>query len=773
MGVPEVRRTMQRHNWDYRAVLLVVFLSCGTAFAQGTPSAVIGGPPAAGTITGIVQPANGGTGINNGTNTLTFTNEGTLSPLINVKDAAYGGGAKGDTVAISGNCSITATLFVLSCPSAAFASSDVGKYAVVHGAGAAGAALVTTIAGFTDANDVTLTASASTTTSTAAHTLYGTDDSAAVAAAVAAGVSAQACVYFPHGSYGLYSRATKIVLSTVCLRGDPARADRTPYTNIGSVILVFNQSTPTFAIEGLQIAIRDMSFFWPAQDGVASASFTASQSTTTLTVTGSPVGTLAVGQVVVGAGVGGLETITGLGSGTGGAGTYTVSESATISSEAMTSFAPIVYPALFDTDAAVNAGRMTIEDVQFINPYVLFQTDAASNGLGTLRFDSIDSYCIFHCFNILSGNLALNYIGSWLDSTNTYTTEATSGNAYLARWSAAFGTFLTQDTAGGVTTPSLWQINGLYVYGKWAGLQFTSGSAAWSLPLYSSDGVQSAMVFDGSATANLNWGSGYVWSENPYDASQTQPGIYGNGTGHAVNLTIGSGVQMLAAYGSNLIDSSGTTFGSVVLNGPTITNWGQSSTAGTYYGVRISSASAALQVTGAHFLTIPKGGNTLACISAATMLSFEADSNWFFACSSAISLGPAANSRYVTQGNVSRSTSGTTSLAFAAGAATASKAVVDDNLWDKPLPSTIASGFGSGSTISCALDWKGCAITVGTIPGTTGILNLPWTLNAAPVCIANDSTTALSLTVSTSTTQVTVGGAVVAGDIVNVTCRGA
>lgn len=55
---------MQHHNWDYRAVLVTLFLSCGTSLAQ-TPSAVIGGPPAAGTITGIVAPANGGTGVAN------------------------------------------------------------------------------------------------------------------------------------------------------------------------------------------------------------------------------------------------------------------------------------------------------------------------------------------------------------------------------------------------------------------------------------------------------------------------------------------------------------------------------------------------------------------------------------------------------------------------------------------------------------------------------------------------------------------------------------
>lgn len=63
---------MNRPNWGCRAVFIAFFLSWGTAFAQGTPSAVIGGPPAAGTITGIVQPANGGTGVNNGANTLTW-----------------------------------------------------------------------------------------------------------------------------------------------------------------------------------------------------------------------------------------------------------------------------------------------------------------------------------------------------------------------------------------------------------------------------------------------------------------------------------------------------------------------------------------------------------------------------------------------------------------------------------------------------------------------------------------------------------------------------
>lgn len=65
------------------------------------------------------------------------------------------------------------------------------------------------------------------------------------------------------------------------------------------------------------------------------ASFTGSISTTTLTVSAVAAGSLAVGQVLTGAGITAGTTITALGTGTGGAGTYTVSASQTVSSEQM------------------------------------------------------------------------------------------------------------------------------------------------------------------------------------------------------------------------------------------------------------------------------------------------------------------------------------------------------------------------------------------------------------------------------------------------------
>lgn len=65
-------------------------------------------------------------------------------------------------------------------------------------------------------------------------------------------------------------------------------------------------------------------------------SFTAAISGTTLTVSAITVGALAIGQYITGSGVTASTRITAFVSGTGGTGTYTVSQSQSVSSEAMT-----------------------------------------------------------------------------------------------------------------------------------------------------------------------------------------------------------------------------------------------------------------------------------------------------------------------------------------------------------------------------------------------------------------------------------------------------
>ncbi len=69
---------------------------------------------------------------------------------------------------------------------------------------------------------------------------------------------------------------------------------------------------------------------------IANTSFTGSISGTTLTVSAVGSGVLGIGQTITGVGVAGSTHITALGSGTGGIGTYTVNNSQTVGSEAMT-----------------------------------------------------------------------------------------------------------------------------------------------------------------------------------------------------------------------------------------------------------------------------------------------------------------------------------------------------------------------------------------------------------------------------------------------------
>ena len=70
-------------------------------------------------------------------------------------------------------------------------------------------------------------------------------------------------------------------------------------------------------------------------DALVETNFTASIAGTTLTVSAISVGSLVVGSLIYGSGVAANTTITALGTGTGGIGTYTVNNSQTVASRAM------------------------------------------------------------------------------------------------------------------------------------------------------------------------------------------------------------------------------------------------------------------------------------------------------------------------------------------------------------------------------------------------------------------------------------------------------
>jgi len=86
-------------------------------------------------------------------------------------------------------------------------------------------------------------------------------------------------------------------------------------------------------------------------DSFADVSFVGSIAGTVITVTSIAFGTIAIGQTLFGAGIATGTTITALGSGMGGVGTYTVSASQTIGSEAIAS----------GTETILQPTRLTIQ----------------------------------------------------------------------------------------------------------------------------------------------------------------------------------------------------------------------------------------------------------------------------------------------------------------------------------------------------------------------------------------------------------------------------
>lgn len=124
----------------------------------------------------------------------------------------------------------------------------------------------------------------------------------------------------------------------------------------------------------------------------SSATFTGSISTTTLTVDSVLSGTIAVGQAIFGQGIAQNTVITALGTGTGGAGTYTVSNSQTV---ATTQINSVAAPAVVTGDitgttldvTAVSSGTLqigqTLEGANVTDGTIITAFGTGTGGTGT------------------------------------------------------------------------------------------------------------------------------------------------------------------------------------------------------------------------------------------------------------------------------------------------------------------------------------------------------------------------------------------------------
>ena len=151
---------------------------------------------------------------------------------------------------------------------------------------------------------------------------------------------------------------------------------------VPSVVGVLNSNDGIVRItdNGINVYIVDGAYRYTWRiSAPATAVFTGSTSGTTLTVSSVSSGTLAVGQSLYGVNVLAETVITALGTGSGGAGTYTINRSQTVSAETMNS---ATVGAIFTGTIATNV--LTVSGVTSGTLYVGQTVQGAGVALGTI-----------------------------------------------------------------------------------------------------------------------------------------------------------------------------------------------------------------------------------------------------------------------------------------------------------------------------------------------------------------------------------------------------
>jgi hypothetical protein len=165
----------------------------------------------------------------------------------------------------------------------------------------------------------------------------------------------------------------------------------------------------------------------------SAATFTGSISSTTLTVTSVLSGTIAVGQAIFGQGVLQNTVITALGTGTGGTGTYTVSNTQTVASTTINSVASpaIVTGAISGTTltvSAVTSGTLrigqTIDGTGVTDGTIIKAFGTGSGGVGTYTVSAsqtVSSTTIYAMnWTVLPANDGAFQGGGTVDITDNY-----------------------------------------------------------------------------------------------------------------------------------------------------------------------------------------------------------------------------------------------------------------------------------------------------------------------------------------------------------------
>lgn len=267
----------------------------------------------------------------------------------------------------------------------------------------------------------------------------------------------------------------------------------------------------------------------------ATAVFTGSISTTTLTVSSVSSGTIAVGQALYGVGVSAETVITALGTGTGGVGTYTVNLSQTVTARALNS--------------ATTGARFTATIGQTLSGVTI--TGVAGQFSATAAGQTL---AVGQAITVSGTAGGLGSIVGYSNPT-TYYIIATNGSTTF--------TLSTSPTGSGVTT----------VAGSLTGLTFAVANNTLNVTsvasgtIYLGQTVQGVGVPVGSVITALGTGTGgtgtYTLSSSAYVASETMYGL---------NFSVLPSTDG-AFSGGNTCDIIDNYF---IYNNPTTQQWGSS-----------------------------------------------------------------------------------------------------------------------------------------------------------------------------------------------------
>lgn len=171
-------------------------------------------------------------------------------PMISVKEYGAAGDAKCTELAdmTSGSAVLSTTGF------SGFTEADVGKKIIVYGAGTAGVPLKTTISAYTSPTQVTLAATASATVNTSAA-VWGTDDTAAFAAAITAAKASSLTrvIHVPVGQYlanVVINQSNLQLVGTSSRQGfqQPSDSSNNSANSFGSVIFAADPDEPVISL---------------------------------------------------------------------------------------------------------------------------------------------------------------------------------------------------------------------------------------------------------------------------------------------------------------------------------------------------------------------------------------------------------------------------------------------------------------------------------------------------------------------------------------------